>query len=520
MTSKLSALPVNWTGATLGMVATFEMGQAPPGSASNFSGQGTVFVKAGEFGKDYPVVREWTTAPLKYARAGDVLICVVGATAGKLNLGIDCAIGRSVAAIRPKGVVLQKILYRQLQARVASMRAGSTGSAQGVISKEMLAELPIAVPPLGEQQRIADKLDTVLARVDACRDRLTRVAPLLKRFRQSVLAAATSGRLTEDWRTQNDANVWVSTDIQSVADVGTGSTPLRSNADYFAPAGTPWITSGATSQPFVLSAQEFVTAAAIKAHRLKVYPPGTLLVAMYGEGKTRGQVTELRIPAAINQACAAVCVDEGLARVAYVKLALQANYLEMRELAEGGNQPNLNLSKVKEFELKLPNLDEQTEIVHRVETLFAFADRLEARLAHAQTAVDRLTPSLLSKAFRGELVPQDPNDEPASALLARMAAARSAAPLTSRTRSPRAVRPPRAPKDSATMTKSRQDDDVMGQPYLAGHLRRIGTPATAEVLFKVAELPVGDFYKQLAWEVAQGHVKDNQTTLEPGHAAG
>jgi type I restriction enzyme S subunit len=70
------------------------------------------------------------------------------------------------------------------------------------------------------------------------------------------------------------------------------------------------------------------------------------------------------------------------------------------------------------------------------------------------------------------------------------------------------------------MTKSRQDDDVMGQPYLAAHLHRIGTPTSAEALFKVAELHVAAFYKQLAWEVAQGHVKDNQTTLEPGHAAG
>ncbi len=64
----------------------------------------------------------------------------------------------------------------------------------------MLRSARSLVAPLREQQRIADKLDTVLARVDACRDRLARVAPLLKRFRQSVLAAATSGRLTEDWR--------------------------------------------------------------------------------------------------------------------------------------------------------------------------------------------------------------------------------------------------------------------------------------------------------------------------------
>lgn len=70
------------------------------------------------------------------------------------------------------------------------------------------------------------------------------------------------------------------------------------------------------------------------------------------------------------------------------------------------------------------------------------------------------------------------------------------------------------------MTKSRQDDDVMDHPYLADHLRRLGTPVTAEALFRVSELPVADFYKQLAWEVAQGHVKDNQTSLEAGYAAG
>lgn len=85
----------------LASVAEFVMGQAPPGSACNETGTGTPFVKAGEFGLERPLIREWTTQPLKLAKASDVLICVVGATAGKLNLGADCAIGRSVAAIRP-----------------------------------------------------------------------------------------------------------------------------------------------------------------------------------------------------------------------------------------------------------------------------------------------------------------------------------------------------------------------------------------------------------------------------------
>lgn len=70
------------------------------------------------------------------------------------------------------------------------------------------------------------------------------------------------------------------------------------------------------------------------------------------------------------------------------------------------------------------------------------------------------------------------------------------------------------------MTKSRQDKDVKGQPYLAGHLRSMGEPSTVESLFKAAQLSAADFYKQLAWEIEKKHVKDNQITLEPGNAAG
>lgn len=81
---------------------------------------------------------------------------------------------------------------------------------------------------------------------------------------------------------------------------------------------------------------------------------------------------------------------------------------------------------MRSLQIKIPTLEEQTEIVRRVETLFAFADRLEARLQSAQTAAERLTPALLAKAFRGELVPQDPNDEPAAELLRRLRAARAA----------------------------------------------------------------------------------------------
>ena len=385
-----------------------------------------------EWGDVYYVPTNYVKSEEQIVREGDVLMSMANSyeLVGKVARA-DCvlqraAFGAFLAAVRPTPAIEGGYLYHFLRSSEAQskLREGSSQTTNiANISAGRLSELPVPLAPLNEQKRIADKLDTVLNRVDAVNTRLARVALLLKRFRQSVLAAATSGRLTEDWRLSAEIdNKWQLTDVQSVAHVGTGSTPLRSNKEFFALTGTPWITSAATSQEMVDVAAQYVTQAAITAHRLKVYPVGTLLVAMYGEGKTRGQVTELGIPATINQACAAVVVDESKMLKAFVKLALQANYLEMRVLAEGGNQPNLNLSKVKGFPLPFPCFTEQAEIVRRADNLFTFADRLESRLQVAQTATHRLTPSVLAKAFRGELVPQDPNDEPASELLKRLAA--------------------------------------------------------------------------------------------------
>ena len=305
------------------------------------------------------------------------------------------------------------------------------------LSRNDVYDIEIPVPPINEQHRIADKLDRVLARVDATNEHLSRIAPLIKRFRQSVLAAATSGRLTTDWKTGRKSEPWDKIAIHEVAEVGTGSTPLRTNRAFYADKGTPWITSSATQKDIVDSSENHVTQEAIQAHRLKLYPPGTLLIAMYGEGKTRGQVTELGIHATINQACAAIRITSNKTHPKFVKLALKARYNEMRDMAEGGNQPNLNLQKVKNFAIPLPSFEEQSEIVRRVEKLFAFADRLEERLSQAQAAVQKLTPALLAKAFRGELVPQDPNDEPASELLKRLQESRTDSAKPGRARKPR-----------------------------------------------------------------------------------
>jgi type I restriction enzyme S subunit len=152
----LSAGGDDWTETTLGAHIKIVMGQAPPGKDCNEDGVGVPFVKAGEFTDGFPLVREWTTNPLKYSKLGDTLICVVGATCGKLSKGIDCAIGRSVAALQPLETLDGGFLWNFMARKVQEMRDGSRGSAQGVITKDDLADLQLGLPPLVEQKRIVE----------------------------------------------------------------------------------------------------------------------------------------------------------------------------------------------------------------------------------------------------------------------------------------------------------------------------------------------------------------------------
>ena len=434
-------LPVGWIVAPIAELATkVGSGATPKGGQSAYLASGIPLIRSMNvvffgFKKDgLAFISEGQAQQLSNAevRRGDVLLNITGASIGRVTTAPDWSEGsrvnQHVCIIRPSECLDQTYLsaYLSSPAIQTFILDENYGVTRQALTKQQVLELEIPVPPLNEQRRIAAKLDTTLAAVDACRLRLDGVAAILKRFRQAVLAAATSGELTREWREERDREQdWEPSSIKSIAEVGTGSTPLRSNQSYYSADGMPWITSAATSDELITTANEFVTESGIKAGRLRIFPEGTLLVAMYGEGKTRGQVSELGIAATINQACAAIHSPSEQHLMPFIKIALKANYLEMRQLAEGGTQPNLNLSKIKEFPIRVPPKDEVFEICDQVELLLSLADQLEAKLATACRIVNRLTPALLAKAFRGELVPQDPNDEPASELLAKLKAKQS-----------------------------------------------------------------------------------------------
>lgn len=339
-------------------------------------------------------------------------ISVVGKSA-QINADLQVSFGAFCGALRPCSEIEPRYLGHFLKSD--AYRQGISNLARGVNINNLkwshFEEIPLPLAPLPEQKRIADKLDAVLARVDACRDRLDRLPALLKRFRQSILAAATSGRLTEDWREgESILSSWRQVQLGDYVENHDGKrvpisevlrTTRRGSFPYYGASGAiDTIDSYTHEGKYLLIGED-------GANLLTRTKP----IAFLAEGKIWVN----------NHAHVLKCKDGAPEEY----LGYFINSIDLTPYVSGSAQPKLNQKNMNAIVIPVPPIPEQHEIVRRVETLFAFADRLEARLATARQQVDQLTPALLAKAFRGELVPQDPADESASELLKRLAAQRA-----------------------------------------------------------------------------------------------
>lgn len=429
-------LPTSWAASTLGAIAQWGSGGTPSRSNPSFYGGPIFWFKTGELGPREIFKSEETITPdalnassAKVFPKGSIALAMYGATIGKVSiLGVEATTNQACAVGIPNREVTGTVfLYYYLRSQKEAFVAAGQGGAQPNIYQTVVKAWPVPVPPIAEQHRIADKLDTVLARVDDVNTRLARVAPLLKRFRQSVLAAATSGRLTEDWRVLNSTSeLWRKAKLEDLIEEMRNGLAAKPDENR---EGRKILRISAV-RPGVLDTTDhrYLTTDERDA-KLYELRKGDLLFTRYN-----GSLEYVGVCAMVSEDLPAYVYPDKLIRVRakaavalpkFIELASAA--AEARSQIEGyvkssAGQKGISGGNLKSLRIAVPSIEEQTEIVRRVETLFAFADRLEARLQTAQTAADRLTPSLLAKAFRGELVPQDPNDEPASELLKRLAA--------------------------------------------------------------------------------------------------
>ena len=383
-------------------------------------------------------------------------------------LGKEAAINQDIKCFDSGDELLNRWFLFYLKARAKEIllqnREGTT--VQSVKYETLLgAELP--VPPAREQRRIIVKLEGLLSKVDACQKRLEKTSSILRRFRQSILSAACSGRLTEDWRAAHrnvepGSELLKRIDSERVRVSGTRSKPLRPNqktdgpvlpqswflttpdrlaapvrhalaigpfgsnlkvSDYTT-AGVPLVfVRHIRSGDFRGGNPKFVSTAKAKELAAHGIEPLDLLVTKMGEPPGDCEIYPADFPNAIITAdCIKFRVWGKFVERLFIKYAINADVVkgQLGLITKGAAQQKISLERFKTILLPVPPLAEQKEIVLRVEALFKFADQIEARCATARGSVDQLAESILAKAFRGELVPQDPKDEPAVKFLERL----------------------------------------------------------------------------------------------------
>jgi type I restriction enzyme, S subunit len=430
-------LPLHWASFEMLDVIDYEGGSQPPKKDFIYEPKvGYVrLIQIRDYGdKPFPTyVPE--SRKLKYTAEDDIMIARYGGSAGNDSLGRICsgikgaynvALAKVIypTAILPKSFVKYLLDGPWLKERLNSL----SRSCQSGFNRDDLKDLALPLPPLNEQKRIIEKLDVILPKVKSARSRLEKIPAILKKFRQSVFAVACSGRLTEDWREGKlNSDDWKDVTLFDLISEGPQN-GLYKHKDFYG-SGTlivridnfydGYLNDWSGMKRLSLNQKELDT------YRLN---ENDILINRVNSIDFLGKsalVRKLKEPAVYESNMMRFNVRQEIVDPEYLIKYLNSisGYQELRKNAKDAvNQSSINQDDVKAVAVTLPPLKEQHEIVRRVEKLFALADSLETKYKKAIERVEKIEQSILAKAFRGELVEPDPNDEPAEELLKRILA--------------------------------------------------------------------------------------------------
>lgn len=429
-----AALPATWVLTSLG--AVIDYGRTRKAEPSQLSGEDWI-LELEDIEKDSSKLlqrmsfaqRQSKSAKNRF-QAGDVLYGKLRPYLNKVMIADQpgyCT--TEIVPIKTGAQLDNRYLFYWLKhpAFLKYVEAESHGMNMPRLGTDIARAAPFVLAPREEQTRIANQLDKLLTRIQACNDRLDAIPATLKRFRQAVLAAATSGLLTEDWRREIgcDTDDWNVIKLRSIvrasanglskrnAEVGTATIVLRL-ADF-------------KNSKRVVGNERAIKLSEKELAKYSLMPGDILVVRVNGSADLAGRLITYESQ---GENIEAYCdhfirlrLDSSRATPEFIRFVVNSGagrrYIESVLVTSAG-QKTINQTSLLELEVALPPITEQTEIVRRVEALFKLADLIETRCNAVRAEAQRLIPLLLAKAFRGELVPQDPNDESASVLLERI----------------------------------------------------------------------------------------------------
>jgi type I restriction enzyme, S subunit len=456
----VSTLPPGWARARLGDVGILYAGQSPNAHTVNEEGRGTPYVTGPEQwdGRAFDKPK-WTTDPRRIVPEGCIFITVKGGGVGKTFPGIAAAIGRDIQAYQPSAELNFQFMLRTIGYRASEIIEHARGDIPG-LSKHHIEDYAAAIPPLAEQRRIIARLEDLSARIDVTRSELRQVVPLVDQYRLALLRSAFRGELTADFRAEHAlepaadllarvgapdqarggraptneiiagrggisvnspgtalAAGWAWVPLLRVARQETGHTPSRSHPEWWN-GDVPWVGIPDANRHHggvIHDTLQTINAAGLANSAARLLPAGTVVLSRTA---SVGYVAIMGREMATSQDFVTWSCTEAL-DPRYLMYALLSEGDDIREFGRGTTHTTIYFPEIRAFTIKLAPLEEQQEIVRRIEEMLARIDRLAANLHESLRLIDQAEQRILARAFSGKLVEQDPADEPADRLLDR-----------------------------------------------------------------------------------------------------
>ena len=441
------SFPANWKLTTLNDIADWGSGGTPTSTRSDYYNGDVPWLVIGDLNDSLITTSEKTitktgllNSSAKIVQSNNILIAMYGSI-GKLGINvIPVATNQAIAftqEIYP--CTSNKYLFYFLFSIRQKLHSLGKGATQKNISQTVLRMVEIPLPPLAEQDRIVEKIEELFSELDKGIEALKTAQQQLKVYRQAVLKYAFEGKLTNpDVKDGELPEGWAELPLDKLGEINSGGTPSTSEPNYWG-GDIPWISPVDLSgfeQKFISIGRKSITMSGLQKSSAKLLPKGTVL---FSSRAPIGYVAIANNELCTNQGFKSVTPNPEIdSELLYYSLKCNVNQAE--KLASGTTFLEISKAAFSKLLLKLPReKNEQLDLVREIESRLSICDKIEGSIVQGLEKSEALRQSILKKAFEGKLVPQDPNDEPASVLLERIKAERAASQPVKKTRTKKVI---------------------------------------------------------------------------------